>query len=127
MPTPIETVTAFVAQWGVSREALRASIRDYFTPATIWENVGFATTTGIDEAFGLLDGFERDAGVVTIGIDMLAIVADGNRVLTERVDRMIAADGTEIMGLRLMGIFEVADGKIAAWRDYFDTAALAPK
>jgi limonene-1,2-epoxide hydrolase len=30
-------------------------------------------------------------------------------------------DGSEI-SVPLMGVFEIADGKIATWRDYFDTA-----
>jgi len=125
MPTPIETVTAFCAEWGKGPDALRAAIRDWFTADTVWENVGYAMTTGPDEAITLLQGFEAQAGVVAIVVDMLAIVADGGRVLTERIDRLIDAAGNEIKALRLMGIFEVADGKITAWRDYFDTVALA--
>jgi limonene-1,2-epoxide hydrolase len=30
------------------------------------------------------------------------------------------------MTVPVMGIFEIADGRIAAWRDYFDTIANAP-
>jgi limonene-1,2-epoxide hydrolase len=29
------------------------------------------------------------------------------------------------MSVAVMGIFEVADGKVTGWRDYFDTAGLA--
>jgi len=121
MPTPIETVTAFVAEWSKSPDALRAAFRDYFTPATVWENVGFSTTTGIDEAIGLLDGFAA-AGIVTIPVEILNIAAAGNIVLTERVDHMVGADGKTLMSIRLMGIFEIENGRIKAWRDYFDTA-----
>jgi limonene-1,2-epoxide hydrolase len=55
---------------------------------------------------------------------MVTIAADGNKVLTERVDTMVGADGKDMMGIRLMGIFEVEGDKIAAWRDYFDTAVM---
>lgn len=41
-------------------------------------------------------------------------------MLTERVDRFVRADGSEIAAARLMGIFEVEGDKIVAWRDYFD-------
>jgi len=41
------------------------------------------------------------------------------RVLTERVDRF-TINGKDV-ALPVMGSFEVAaDGKIEAWRDYFD-------
>jgi limonene-1,2-epoxide hydrolase len=52
---------------------------------------------------------------------MLAIAVVGRKVLTERVDHMLDADGKKIDLLRVMGIFEVDDnGKITRWRDYFD-------
>jgi limonene-1,2-epoxide hydrolase len=121
MSSPIETVTAFCAEWGKNKQAMFDSFRHYFTPTTVWENVGLATTTGIDEALGLMQGFE---GVETIRVDMVTIAADGNKVLTERVDTMVGADGKDMMGIRLMGIFEVEGDKIANWRDYFDTAAM---
>jgi len=41
-----------------------------------------------------------------------------------RNGNFISADGKDVMGIRLMGIFEVEGGKITAWRDYFDTAAM---
>ena len=121
MPTPTETVTSFCAEWGKSQQAMLDSFREYFTPATVWENVGMATTTGIDEALGLMQSFQ---GVETIRVNIISIAADGNKVLTERVDTMVGPDGKDMLGVRLMGIFEVDGGKIAAWRDYFDTAVM---
>ena len=46
------------------------------------------------------------------------IVGEGNVVLTERVDVFVLP--TTTIELPVMGTFEVRDGKIAAWRDYFD-------
>jgi limonene-1,2-epoxide hydrolase len=120
MATPIETVTAFLAEWSKSAEALRSSYRDYFTAATVWENVGMVTTTGIEEALALMEQFESGQGVKTVHVDMINIAAAGDIVLTERVDRGITADGKEVMTIRLMGVFEVAGDKIVRWRDYFD-------
>lgn len=125
MIMPTEIVTAFFAEWDKSPEMLLASYRAYLTPATIWENVGVSTTTGIDEAIALLGRFEQTYGVKTIGVDMINISVAGNVVMTERIDRLIAADGREIMAIRLMGVLEVQNGKIVCWRDYFDTAAIA--
>ena len=57
---------------------------------------------------------------------VLAAGEAGNKVLTERIDRILDADGAEVMTVPVMGIFEIEDGKIAAWRDYFDTLKNSP-
>ncbi|MEW6776903.1 MAG: limonene-1,2-epoxide hydrolase family protein, partial [Bdellovibrionota bacterium] len=48
----------------------------------------------------------------------LFVAARDGAVLTERMDTIV------MRGLRIdlpvMGTFEVKDGKVAAWRDYFD-------
>jgi limonene-1,2-epoxide hydrolase len=55
-----------------------------------------------------------------VRFDVKHIVADGDVVLTERVDTFEI--GGRTITLPVMGTFEVRDGKIAAWRDYFDLA-----
>ena len=50
--------------------------------------------------------------------ELLHIVADNNVVLTERVDHFQV--GSARIRVPCMGIFELRDGKIAAWRDYWD-------
>lgn len=49
----------------------------------------------------------------------------GDLVMNERVDRFTAGD--KRVNLPVMGVFELREGRIAAWRDYFDAAALTPK
>jgi len=124
MVTPIEIVTAFIAEWGKSNEAMLASYRRYFTAATVWENVGLTVSTGIEEALAVLKGFEPAFGVHYIKVDMLHVAAAGNVVLTERLDRMMNKNGIEAWTVRLMGVFEVENGKIARWREYFDNTAI---
>jgi limonene-1,2-epoxide hydrolase len=46
------------------------------------------------------------------------LAADGDTVLTERVDE-ITANGITAP-VPVMGTFEVRDGRIVHWRDYFD-------
>ncbi|MHB8593901.1 MAG: limonene-1,2-epoxide hydrolase family protein, partial [Acidimicrobiales bacterium] len=53
-----------------------------------------------------------------VGVAIAHIVADGAIVMTERVDHFIGAEKT--ISLPVMGIFEVHDGVIVSWRDYFD-------
>ncbi|UZW57087.1 nuclear transport factor 2 family protein [Sphingobium sp. JS3065] len=47
-----------------------------------------------------------------------AIAETGNKVLTERTDNFIIGD--KPVSIPVMGIFEIEDGKIKQWRDYFD-------
>lgn len=50
--------------------------------------------------------------------DILNIVADGDIVMAERVDHFQIGD--KRINVPCMGIFELRDGRIAAWRDYWD-------
>ena len=45
-------------------------------------------------------------------------MADANVVMTERVDHFVLANRRA--SVPCMGIFELREGKIAAWRDYWD-------
>jgi limonene-1,2-epoxide hydrolase len=72
--------------------------------------------TGRDTIKSFIAGFAGSAEQIDFRVRN--IVADGNVVLTERVDVFVMPNGK--VELPVMGAFEVRDGKIAAWRDYFD-------
>lgn len=118
MPTPIENAIAFFAAY--PEDSGRVAIQEWFTPSTIWVNEGVAITTGIDEAIAFIDALEKTSLIATVRFEMLAIAADGNRVLTERLERFELADGSEIGAAKVMGILEFDGDRITAWRDYFD-------
>ncbi|WP_228898183.1 limonene-1,2-epoxide hydrolase family protein [Acidovorax sp. Leaf73] len=117
-PTPLETVTAFSAAFSVDNG--KAAIRRWFTHRTVWVNEGVSITTGIEEAIAFLERPGRSPDIAAVHFDMLAIAADGNLVLTERLDRFVRSDGSAIVAVKVMGIFEVEGDCIVAWRDYFD-------
>ena len=124
MTSPTRTVIDFLTmleQPGGFAEGVRA----YFTPSTRYLNVGMSDTTGIEETLAFIAGFEASTGATSLRVDMLAIAESGNMVLTERIDHLCDGLGNAVMSLAVMGVFEVADGKLTAWRDYFDTAGLA--
>jgi len=50
--------------------------------------------------------------------DVLHIVAAGDVVIAERLDRTRA--GEKSVDLPCVGVFELEAGKIKVWRDYFD-------
>ena len=53
------------------------------------------------------------------------LVGDDRVVMTERTERFVRRDGSrEPFVLPVMGVFELRDGKVAAWRDYFELSHL---
>lgn len=124
--TPGEIVADFIALWE-EPDGFPRAVERYFTPATVWENHGLLTTTGPDEALGFYREFGRQTGMKGMKIDTLALAVAGSKVLTERIDWILDGEGRAVMKVPVMGIFEIEGGRIAAWRDYFDTVANSPK
>lgn len=50
--------------------------------------------------------------------DIRHLLSDDSVVMTERIDYVRL--GGKTAGLRIAGVFEVQDGLITGWRDYFD-------
>ena len=109
----IELVTAFCNAWeAVDIDALM----EYFTDDAVYHNIPIAPVEGKDAIRATIEGFV--GGIDKIEFEILNIAANGDNVLTERVDTFHGEAKT--ISLPVMGTFEVRDGKIAAWRDYFD-------
>ena len=118
-----QTVRHFFERWSVSVDEINQSVREMMAPEAVWENVGMSKTTGPEEAIGVFTAFMGQMNNVHhIDVELLAVAVQGNMVLTERRDIIVAEDGTVLLDIPVMGAFEVEDGKITAWRDYFDTA-----
>jgi limonene-1,2-epoxide hydrolase len=52
--------------------------------------------------------------------DLVNILSAGSLVIAERLDRTQA--GEKSVDLPCVGVFDLEDGKIKVWRDYFDFA-----
>lgn len=87
-----------------------------FAEGAIYHNMPMEPVTGPDAIRGVLQGFMASSSAVQW--DLLNIVGADGVVLTERVDKFKVNDVW--IELPVMGTFEVSDGKITAWRDYFD-------
>jgi limonene-1,2-epoxide hydrolase len=114
-PQPLDVVRRFCAAWGT--EDLD-TIVGFFTDDAVYHNIPVAPVVGPEQIRSTIEGFT--SGVESIEFRLEAIAADGSTVLTERLDVFTFANGR--VDLPVMGTFEVRDGKIAAWRDYFDMA-----
>ena len=90
------------------------------TDDVVYDNVPIGSVEGPAGIRQVLGGFLASA----TGIDWVVHrqVAEGTTVMNERTDRF-EMDG-EWRELPVMGVFEVTDGKISLWRDYFDMGAL---
>ena len=88
----------------------------YFTDDAVWWNSPWQTIEGRE---AIRETLRRGAERMTaLPWEIRHIVADGDVVLTERVDNFIV--GETRVSVPCMGIFELRGGKIAAWRDYWD-------
>ena len=79
-------------------------------------------TVGPENVHAMLSGMKDRA---EIELKLVNIVAQGDVVLTERLE-LIRPKGKDLCELYVMGSFDMRDGKIAAWRDYFDAAQIQP-
>jgi limonene-1,2-epoxide hydrolase len=81
----------------------------------VYENVGLPTIHGRARAIKL---FRRMEGRAAFEVKIHRVAADGTAVLTERTDALIF--GPLRLQFWVCGVFEVHNGKITLWRDYFD-------
>ena len=93
------------------------SLVHFFTDDAVYHNIPMAPLTGRDAIASTLTQFIAPA--TKVEFELLGIATQGATVFTERVDRF-EINGKQI-ALPVMGAFEVTpEGKIRAWRDYFD-------
>ncbi|ORA27721.1 limonene-1,2-epoxide hydrolase family protein [Mycobacterium aquaticum] len=81
----------------------------------VYQNVGLPTIYGRNRTVKL---FRSMQGRVGFEVKIHRIAADGASVLTERTDALII--GPLRLQFWVCGVFEVHDGRITLWRDYFD-------
>ena len=94
-----------------------------FHEGSIYDNIPLAPVTGLTAIRAALEPSLRIAKEVDWQVHYIA-VTDNGMVLTERTDRFLLASGW--CEMPVMGIFEINNGKIDAWRDYFDMQAAQP-
>ena len=111
---PETTVREFCAAWP---ERDVEKLLGWFTDDALYHNMPLEPVTGkngIREVLNLFIPAEDVEAEITL------LATRGNIVFTERIDRMTL--GGKRVILPCAGVFEIRDGKIAAWRDYFDLA-----
>jgi limonene-1,2-epoxide hydrolase len=121
-PTPADVVrrfiASFIAAWPTGDAA---SLGSFFAEDAVYHNVPMTPVHGRQ---AIVDTFAEFMGMGgQVAVDVTHMVCEGPIVMTERVDHF-SRDGTTV-SLPLMGVIEMHDGLITAWRDYFDMGQLA--
>ena len=81
----------------------------------VYQNVGLPTINGRARVMKIMRGMEGKMG---FEVKFQRNVAEGSTVLNERTDAIIL--GPLRLQVWVCGVFEVEDGRITLWRDYFD-------
>lgn len=113
-------VKAFFERWGKNAEDLIASFKDFIDHDCIWKQSGVPDCAGPEEAAALMEAARQWSGVETIKVDLLNLVAEGDIVISERVDIVKRADGSVISELPVVGVMEIKNGKVSRWSEYFN-------
>ncbi len=118
MESPIDVVRRFCAAW--SNNIGAAELAAFFTDDAVYHNIPLTPVIGREDIANAIASFIRPGppGIEGIEFRVINISADGPVVMTERVDVFKLSDRS--FELPVMGTFEISDGKINAWRDYFD-------
>jgi limonene-1,2-epoxide hydrolase len=118
MESPIDVVRRYCAAW--SDNVATAKLAAFFADDAVYHNIPMAPITGREAIAKNIASFIRPGapGIESIQFRVINIAANGPVVMTERVD--VFKLPNKSFELPVMGTFEVRDGKISAWRDYFD-------
>ena len=113
MATNEEIIRDFIAAWSrLNTEELVA----YFCEDGVYHNMPADPVSGREALTGFISAFV--AGWSKTDWEILNLLVDGDIVVVERMDRIVA--GGKSVDLPCCGVFEMRNGKIAVWRDYFD-------
>ncbi len=115
-----EIVRDFCAAWGrADIDTICAS----FTEDAVYHNIPMQPCRGREEIRQFIAGLFGGM-VSSVEFEIRMQLVDGLRVMNERVDTLVTAERS--IALPVCGVFELTpDGKISAWRDYFDAAQFA--
>ena len=125
MERPIYTVRRFCDAW--SDNVSTAELAAFFTDDAVYHNVPLTPIIGRDAIAVNIDSFIRPGppGIEQIELRIVHIAANDSIVMTERIDVFKLPERS--FELAVMGTFEIRDGKIKAWRDYFDSNQFASR
>lgn len=120
MPSNSEIIDGFMKAWG--RLDLDA-VMDHFTDDAAYANIPMGPPNkGKPAIRAFIEGFLSSTTEINFIVHHQVEGANGI-VMNERTDVLVMSGNR--VELPVMGVFEFSNGKISAWRDYFDMAAFS--
>ena len=113
MSDNVQTIKAFIAAWS---NLDVDELVGYFCEDGIYYNMPAQPVQGHEKLKLFIEGFIAKWTKTTW--ETLNIIGEGNVVIVERLDRTEIGDIK--VDLPCCGVFEMEEGKIKIWRDYFD-------
>ena len=113
MSDNVQTIKAFIAAWS---NLDVDELVGYFCEDGIYYNMPAQPVQGHEKLKLFIEGFIAKWTKTTW--ETLNIIDEGNVVIVERLDRTEVGDIK--VDLPCCGVFEMEEGKIKIWRDYFD-------
>ena len=110
-----QIIREFIAAW--SRLDAKELVT-YFTEDGTYYNMPIQPVSGHENLHGFIHNFLKSWEKTDW--EILSILAEGDLVIAERVDSTVV--GGRNVDLPCVGVFEMENGKIKVWRDYFDMA-----
>ena len=108
-------IREFVAVWS-NLDA--EEISSYFTEDGIYHNIPSTSVQGRDNIQQFVTAFSQSWE--STDWEIISLLAEGDVVMVERLDKTVVAGSP--VNLPCFGYFELENGKIKIWRDYFDLA-----
>lgn len=108
-----EIIASFIAAWS-RRDP--DELAGYFCEDGCYHNMPTGPVQGRTAIRGFIAAFIRDWS--STEWDVLTLMAQGDKVVAERLDRTQVGD--KPVDLPCCGVFEMENGQIKVWRDYFD-------
>jgi limonene-1,2-epoxide hydrolase len=108
-------VRDFISAW---QRLNPSELAGYFSEDGVYHNMPSAAVVGRNNIEQFIAGFISQWE--STDWEVINLLADGDSVMVERLDKTVVAGSP--VNLPCFGYFELSDGKIKLWRDYFDLA-----
>lgn len=117
-----DVVLAFLNDW---ETGFVGAFERWMHPQALWQNTGLPDQQGKAAVMAWLHKYNDIMQMPYGRAEIVSIACDGDKVLTERIDHLWG-DGDRRHSTRIMGAFEVQDGLIIRYADYFDAGQFKP-
>lgn len=118
---PESVVREFWESFGPTCDDAIATCRRLVADKVAWESVlADANPVGtLEELVNDLERARRDLGAEGYQFDVKFIATQGDVVLSQRIEKILAKDGSVLLVFDVMALTRVENGKITWNRDYF--------